>query len=611
LENNTGIAKSMSNIGLVYQEQGDYPMALDNYFKALKMFEVLENKKGIANNTNNIGLVYKSQGNNPKALDYFLKALKMYEELGYKNGIAYNTGNIGNVYEAQGEYSKALDYYSQALKMNEELGDKNGIAVNTGNIGVIYKEQHDYPKALDYYLKALKMNEELGNKTATAYNNSNIGSLYKTLGDYPKALDCFLKALKTDEECGDKNGIATNTGNIGAMYFSQKNYKESEQYTLQSLTLAKTIGALDILSDDYKNLSDLYAETGRWQIAFDSYKNYSVTKDSLTNKEKSEQLGKLEAQAEDDKKFALQQADEEKRAALAEEQSKIQKNILLFVIILAVAIALIAILIFRSLKMTRKQKALVDEKNKEITDSITYAKHLQEAILPPLSQISGQFPQSFVLYKPKDIVAGDFYWLEKTSDTLLIAAADCTGHGVPGAMVSVVCSTALNRAVKEFHIAETGKILDKVRDLVLETFEKSENNVQDGMDISLCSINTHTKQIQWSGANNPLWYLQNNELKEIKADKQPIGKTDNPMPFNTCTIQLQKGDTLYLFTDGYADQFGGPKDKKFKYKPLKEAIVGLATLSMEEQKQKLNAVFEDWKGKREQTDDVCIIGIRL
>ena len=197
-----------------------------------------------------------------------------------------------------------------------------------------------------------------------------------------------------------------------------------------------------------------------------------------------------------------------------------------------------------------KQKELVEEKNKDILDSITYAKRLQDAILPPLSMIKMYFPEFFLFYKPKDIVAGDFYWMERVGDTILIAAADCTGHGVPGALVSVVCSNALNRTVKEFHITEPGRILDKVCELLMETFEKSESNVQDGMDISLCCINTKTKEIRWSGAFNSLWYIQNGKMYQIPADKQPIGKNDNFRPFNTYTLNLQKGDMLYLFTDG-------------------------------------------------------------
>ncbi|HTA83292.1 MAG TPA: SpoIIE family protein phosphatase [Bacteroidia bacterium] len=259
-----------------------------------------------------------------------------------------------------------------------------------------------------------------------------------------------------------------------------------------------------------------------------------------------------------------------------------------------------------------KQKEVIEMKNKDITDSINYAKRIQEAILPTRERFKSVLPQSFILFKPKDIVSGDFYWMSEKNDIIFVAAGDCTGHGVPGAMVSVVCSNALNRAVKEFGIIEPGRILDKVRDLVIETFEKSEKeDIKDGMDISLCTINTRTKEIQWSGANNPLWYIKDNEIKEITADKQPIGNSDNPRPFTTHTIKLDKGDEIYLFTDGYADQFGGPKGKKFKYKQLEEKVLEGRSLDMNMQRNNLNITFENWKGNLEQIDDVLIIGIRV
>jgi serine phosphatase RsbU (regulator of sigma subunit) len=215
------------------------------------------------------------------------------------------------------------------------------------------------------------------------------------------------------------------------------------------------------------------------------------------------------------------------------------------------------------------------------------------------------------LYKPKDLVAGDFYWAESIGDLFFIAAADSTGHGVPGAMVSVVCSNALNRTVKEFGLTQTGKILDKTRELVVETFEKSASEVKDGMDISLLCLDTKNKKITWSGANNALWYVQNNELLIIKPNKQPIGNTDIPTPFTTHELEFKNGTTFYLFTDGFADQFGGEKGKKFKYKQLEDLLLNNNKLALKEQSNLLDQKFESWKGDLEQVDDVCLIGVRV
>lgn len=266
-----------------------------------------------------------------------------------------------------------------------------------------------------------------------------------------------------------------------------------------------------------------------------------------------------------------------------------------------------------------QQKQLVEEKQKEILESISYAKRLQEAILPPEEFISKEVPDNFILYLPKDLVAGDFYWAEKSNDVFLIAAADSTGHGVPGAMVSVVCSNALNRAVKEFRLTDPGQILDKTLELVIETFvrkdsygEKSYSEVKDGMDISLLAIDQKNKKVLWSGANNPLWYLDGSGiLQEIKADKQAIGKTDQTKKFTTHKLNYTKGSVFYLFTDGFADQFGGPKGKKFKYKPMFELLQAISQNTMPEQSGRIVSTFFKWKGELEQVDDVCIIGIKL
>lgn len=260
-----------------------------------------------------------------------------------------------------------------------------------------------------------------------------------------------------------------------------------------------------------------------------------------------------------------------------------------------------------------KQRTLVEKKQKEIVDSITYAKRIQDAILPSESLVKKCLPNSFVVYKPKDIVAGDFYWVENIESTqsVVFAVADCTGHGVPGAMISVICNNALNRALKEFKLTKPNEILNKTRELVIEQFEKSDDDVKDGMDISLCMLNAQTKELQWAGANNPLWIIRKKELIEIKPDKQPIGKHAVSKPFTAHFIPLEIGDCIYVFTDGFADQFGGSKGKKYKIAALRELLVKIAQNPMETQKQEIVSVFETWKGELDQVDDVCMIGVRF
>lgn len=246
---------------------------------------------------------------------------------------------------------------------------------------------------------------------------------------------------------------------------------------------------------------------------------------------------------------------------------------------------------------------------KEITDSISYAKSIQSAILPSKKVVRKLFKESFILYKPKDIVAGDFYWLEERAGKVLFAAADCTGHGVPGAMVSVVCNNALNRAVREYDLIEPGAILDRTRKIVKEEFEKSEEEVNDGMDIALCSLDGH--QLKYAGAHNPLWIIRDGKILETKADKQPVGKFERQQPYTTHTFELQKGDSIYIFSDGYVDQFGGEKGKKFKIKAFRQLLLDVQEKVMTEQKAIINQTFENWKGSLDQVDDVCVFGVRV
>lgn len=275
------------------------------------------------------------------------------------------------------------------------------------------------------------------------------------------------------------------------------------------------------------------------------------------------------------------------------------------------------IVIITDISDLKKAQKEIAEKNKEITDSITYAKRIQDAILPPTRLVTEYLPENFVLYKPKDIIAGDFYWMEKIDNQVIFAAADCTGHGVPGAMVSVVCHNALNRSVREFGLTLPGEILDKTRELVIRTFEKSDKEVKDGMDISICSFTPKTMKLKFAGANNGLYHIKNGELIEVKGDKQPIGKFALNSPFHTHEIQLSSGDSIYMTTDGFADQFGGPSTKskfggkKFKYKPLKELILKNINLPLANQKEALNIAFDEWRGSHEQVDDVCIWGVRF
>ncbi len=289
--------------------------------------------------------------------------------------------------------------------------------------------------------------------------------------------------------------------------------------------------------------------------------------------------------------------------------------------IIVFIIAIYMFIHYRTSKIAKEKRVLeetvnertkeLSESNKNIKDSITYAKRIQTAILPSKKIIQKHLQDSFVLYKPKDIVAGDFYWFEMSDDLILFAACDCTGHGVPGAMVSVICNNALNRAVREFGLRSPEQILTKTAELVIENFAKSEEEINDGMDISLCCYNPKTKLLTWAGANNPLWLIKNDELIEVKPNKQPIARSDNRDSFTFHKFSLNIGDKLYIFSDGFADQFGGENQKKLTKKRFRELILSVKDLSMPEQETALDKFIIEYRKDLEQTDDILVIGIRI
>jgi serine phosphatase RsbU (regulator of sigma subunit) len=257
------------------------------------------------------------------------------------------------------------------------------------------------------------------------------------------------------------------------------------------------------------------------------------------------------------------------------------------------------------------QKEEIEAQQIEILQSITYAKRIQEAILPKDEYVRALLPDAFIFYRPKDIVAGDFYWIEKIGDEIFIAAADCTGHGVPGAMTSVVCSNALNQAILQEGILDPGKILDRVTELVVARFKHGNERVKDGMDIALCRWNKSKGELIFAGAFNPLWkYSADNEkAEEFEANKRPVGKFQSSENFVSKKVSVKKGDRFYIFSDGYSDQFGGPSGKKFKSNNLKLLLGTLKGMSPQEQHRRIETVFDNWRGNFEQLDDICVIGV--
>jgi tetratricopeptide (TPR) repeat protein len=582
------------NLGVYYHTKANYPMALGYYLKALKIDEGLNNKKGIASRLGNIGIVYKQQGNYPKALEYYLKALKIGEELEDKNIIATQFGNIGNVYYSKGNYTKSLDYYLSALKKNEEIGNKSHISAWLGNIGSVYSDQNDYPKALEYYLRALQLKEELGNKKE----------------------------------------IAITLGNIGSVYTSIKKYALAEKYLLEALKLSKEIGVLNEELDVENYFTTLYEKTGKEKLALQHFKKAVELKDSLFNIDKEQDITRKSMNYEFEKKEMLSKAEQNKKDAITTAEKQQQKVITYSVSVGLFLVFLLALFIFRGYKqkqkaniiiteqkaeverqkeITEEQKIIVEEKNKDITDSINYAKRIQDAILIPENEIKKQFSDAFVLFNPKDIVSGDFYWFAESKYNKILAIADCTGHGVPGGFMSMLGFSMLQETILLEEIKTTAEALTSLDKKITETLNRNTRSYRDGMDMALCSFSKSSNTLQFSCANRPLILIRDGEVTKFSPDKHTIGGAiDNiTKDFNNYEIETKKNDVIYIFSDGYTDQFGGSKEKKFTYKQLEKTLLANHHLSMNEQKKILENMYNDWKGNLEQVDDVCVIGVRL
>lgn len=590
---------------------------------------------------NTLGMIARYKGDFRSSLNYYQTCLKQYYKTKDTVSIAAIYNNIGIIYQYQKNYKLALKYLYDGLKFYSAKKNALGIANSYNNIGLTYAYLKDFDNAEKYYDSTIQIKKNIKEDRGLANAYINLGTLFWDQKKYASAEAEFEKALDFAKKIDDSRAYYVSLGNIGQAKIKRGKTEEGIQNCEEAYQFASENELTDILYTCYDCLYKGYKNKGDLKNTLYFLEKYLEQKDSSQNQQLTSEIAMKEAQFEYSLKFSedsIQNAQQNKlnkaelQAADAElEKKQFQQSVLYGGLILVLIFAGFMYNRFRisqkqksiieeKEKETHLQKQIIEEKQKEIIDSINYAQRLQQAILTPESELKKYFPDSFLHYKPKDIVAGDFYFFEVTGKHIFYAAADCTGHGVPGAMMSIVCSNALSRCVKEFGLTEPGKILDKTRELVLETFEKSETDVKDGMDISLVTLAYRTRagnesgieitSISWSGANNPIWYIENGELKEITADKQPIGKSHDPKPFLTHSLPLSL-TSLFLFTDGYADQFGGPKGKKFKYSNLKKLLLEKSNEKSEIINSILQSVFTEWKGDLEQVDDVCIIGIKI
>jgi serine phosphatase RsbU (regulator of sigma subunit) len=511
---------------------------------------------------------------------------------------------------------KALFHQRKALGLYIVADDKKGQIDALTNISLDFLETQQNDSAFYYLLKLKTFKDEM-TESSIYYFHQNFATYFYNVKNYQSSIDEYEKALSIAEKLNMIDSKATVFMLIAKTNIAEKKYNLAKRSLNKSITIATDNKLLHEANEAYNMLIELHEILGDYKQAFEIKKINDKIEKEIYNLEKINKINEIEGQLKltEKEKIITQKELELKSEQLNTVKAESRITQLFFVVAFSIIIIIfIAIILLRARKLNRKisaQKMMLEQKNSEITDSITYAKRIQSAILPASDYFKKHLPNSFILYQPKDIVAGDFYWMQIINDTVLYAAADCTGHGVPGAMVSVVCSNSLNQSVKELKTTNPSEIMEMTRGLIKESLDSTEDNVVDGMDIALCSLNLKTNEVIFSGANNPLYIVRNGELTEIKGDKQPVGKYFQEKPYNNHSYQLQKGDTIYTFTDGFADQFGGPKGKKFMYKQFKQLIISIVDKNVEEQKEMLTQTFENWKGDLDQIDDVCVIGVQI
>jgi serine phosphatase RsbU (regulator of sigma subunit) len=622
----TALSHAANNIAVIYVVRGDVQLGLKYFRKSLQLKKQLNDKSGIADALNNLGRLQYGQGNIAQAMEHYENGLRIMEQIGDKKGMSNAYMSIGIIHKAQNDYQLAMDYYQKSLIIFLELEDDMGIAQAYNNIGVIHKLEGRLGKALGYHRKSLKIRMLLGDKRGVAETYTNIAQMFQNKGELDSAMFYSQKCLIIHKEANDMRGVAFTFNDMGEIYLELGQLLKAQEMGIKGLKMGEEMGIPIIINRHANLLCQVYEAKGEGMKALKMHRLFTKMTDSLNNESTQKASIRQQTKYEFEKAQVIRDNEHEKKIAVEKEAKAKQKVIIYGVVLILLLVIFFLYVVYNRLKITRSQKGIiefqkkiVDEKNLEITDSITYARRIQNTILPTNKFIKKWLPKSFVLYKPKDIVAGDFYWMEPHKNLVMFAAADCTGHGVPGAMVSVVCHNALNRVIRDFAFVDPGKILDKTNEIVVQQLNKSEDkaelsdSIRDGMDIALCVLNLKTNQLQFSGANNPLWLIRNggSEIEIIPATKQPIGKVDRNQPFNSSCIQLLKGDSIYVFSDGFSDQFGGPKGKKFKTKSFKELLLGVQHQDMEQQLNTIEQAFLSWQGGHEQVDDVCLMGVRI
>ncbi|KPK84405.1 MAG: hypothetical protein AMS27_10035 [Bacteroides sp. SM23_62_1] len=615
-----GVATALKYIGMGHYIQGHYSETINFWQHSLTAFESINDTAGIANMLNNLGAVYNNVGDDARALELYLESLKIAEGINDPLRVLTAMINIGLIYQKKpATQDKAKEYYLQALQISEDLGYQDGIGTNSVNLGEIYFKEEDYEMALAFFEKSLEAFEK-SNTGNVSYTLSNIGKVYAKWGNFEEAIKYQQDAFNMAEKSDSKLDMTQILLGLADTYKQQGNIRYALTLFERAQSIAKEIGALYELEEAYKGLALSHAEISDYKNAYLYQNLVNTIKDTIFSENTQRQINQLQIQYETEvmerENIIL------KRDVELKESRNAQQRLIIYLFILGfVFISIFIIFFIRAYNQKRRtnlelaqKNALITEQKKEITASIQYASRIQNAMLTPGDFISSLLPERFILFRPRDIVSGDFYWLTKKKDKIICAVADCTGHGVPGAFMSMLGIALLNEIVNKKANFNASEILNELRILVIKSLRQTGRmgEILDGMDIVLLILDQENKTVEYAGANNPLILLRNGGLIEYKADQMPIGiHATADEPFTNNVIKLKKGDVLYAFSDGYIDQFGGPKNKKFMFTHFKELLGEIYNKSMDEQKEVLEKTLDDWMSETSQIDDILVMGIRI
>jgi len=634
-----GMIFSLNNIGIDLIEQGLNGIATEKFDLAYKISKEYKLNKGLIATLQNMGDVERDAGNYSKSLQYYTEVLTLQETENNQEDLALTLNSIGLLHNLLTNYNKAVDYINRAAKIFEEQRNYGMTAMCYTNLGMVYGSKKDKEKAKFYLKKAIEIYQQKEDEINIGGVYINLGMLHYQFLQYDSSLIEYQKALLIFEKNDEIYGKVLAMNNISSSYNKINNPDSAIHFAEIALKLAIEIESKDDMKESYINLYESFEKKKNFEKSLLYFKRYTELKDSILNIDNVKKLTSVEMQYQMDKKQRVHDFEQKQK----EEELEKQRLMILFVVIGLVLMCLVAYQFFRSKRIEQKanlqltqqnvrimeQKGLIEvqhaelehqhelvlHQKEEITSSIVYAKRIQSALLPSEEHILSSGVEYFIYFKPLSIVSGDFYWLARKDNLLFTAAADCTGHGVPGAFMSMLGLSFINEIVNQFEIYTANEILIKLRKNIIGSLKQTgkEGESKDGMDIAFTVLNLDTLEMQYAGAYNPLYIYRNQELIQVKADRMPIGIHIKMNDFNNNIIQMQKGDMFYLFSDGYHDQMGGlePEPKKLMTKGYQRILQNIHLKPMEEQKQILENEIVAWLGINEQIDDITVIGVRI